>query len=250
MPSGKVADRDGVELRTALRELVADGLVTEITVTGRQDLLLHGIRDGRTDLVEDRLRQHGVKLAGDVSALRRLSIACPALPTCGQALGEAERVLPDLVTELEKALADSGNGDEAIRLNMTGCPNGCARPYNSEIGIVGRTKKGYDLYVGGSAAGDRMSQRIRTDVPLDQIAATLAPVFAQYAVAGRQGHDVRRLVATASASRRSPRGCPSPSCAGRNLRSGRTQPAEAQQPTARRDDRRARRCRARAIPTC
>jgi sulfite reductase (ferredoxin) len=181
VPSGKVADRDGVELRTALRSLVADGTVTAITVTGRQDLLLHGIRDGRTDVVEDRLRSHGVKLAGDVSALRRLAIACPALPTCGQALGEAERVLPDLVTGLEKALADSGNGDASIRLNMTGCPNGCARPYNSEIGIVGRTKKGYDVYVGGAATGDRMGQRIRTDVPLDQLAATLAPVFAEYA---------------------------------------------------------------------
>jgi sulfite reductase (ferredoxin) len=181
VPSGKVADRDGVELRTALRSLVADGTVTQITVTARQDLLLHGIRDGRTDVVEDRLRAHGVKLAGDVSALRRLSIACPALPTCGQALAEAERVLPDIVTELEKALADTGNGDAPIRLNMTGCPNGCARPYNSEIGIVGRTKKGYDVYVGGSAVGDRMGQRIRTDVPIDQLAATLAPVFAQYA---------------------------------------------------------------------
>ena len=64
---------------------------------------------------------------------------------------------------------------------MTGCPNGCARPYNAEIGIVGRTKKGYDVYVGGSATGDRMGERIRTDVPIDQLAATLAPVFAQYA---------------------------------------------------------------------
>jgi sulfite reductase (ferredoxin) len=187
VPSGKVADRDGVHLRTAMRELVAEGLVGNITVTGRQDLLLHGIRDGRTDLVEERLRRHGVKLAGDVTALRRLAIACPALPTCGQALGEAERVLPDLVSELEKALADTGNGDEVIRLNMTGCPNGCARPYNSEIGIVGRTKKGYDLYVGGAAAGDRMGQRIRTDVPLDQVAATLAPVFAQYASRADRG---------------------------------------------------------------
>jgi sulfite reductase (ferredoxin) len=181
VPSGKIADRDDVHLRTALRELVADGLVTKISITARQDLLLHGIADGRTDLVEDRLRAHGVKLAGDVSALRRLSIACPALPTCGQALSEAERVLPDLVYELEKALADSGNGDAPIRLNMTGCPNGCTRPYNSEIGIVGRTKRGYDVYVGGSATGDRLGERIRTDVPFDQLAATLAPVFAQYA---------------------------------------------------------------------
>ena len=195
VPSGKVADRDGVFLRTALRALVADGLVTEITVTARQDLLLHGIRDGRTDLVEDRLRAHGVPLAGDVSALRRLSIACPALPTCGQALGEAERVLPDLVGDLEKALADAGTGDVPIRLNMTGCPNGCARPYTAEIGIVGRTKRGYDVYVGGSATGERLAERIRTDVPLDQLAATLAPVFAEYAGAGRARRHVRRLVA-------------------------------------------------------
>ena len=131
--------------------------------------------------VEDRLRAHGVPLAGDVSALRRLAIACPALPTCGQALGEAERVLPDLVAELEKVLADTGTGDVPIRLNMTGCPNGCARPYTAEIGIVGRTKKGYDIYVGGSPTGDRLAERIRKDVPLDQIAAVLAPVLARYA---------------------------------------------------------------------
>jgi sulfite reductase (ferredoxin) len=181
VPSGKVADRDGVNLRTAMRSLTEDGTVSQITVTGRQDLLLHGIAGGRTDEVERRLRAHGVKLAGDVSALRRLSIACPALPTCGLALAEAERALPDMVTELEKALADTGNGDAAIRLNMTGCPNGCARPYTAEIGVVGRTKRGYDVYVGGSATGERLGERIRTDVPLDQLAATLAPVFAEYA---------------------------------------------------------------------
>ena len=112
--------------------------------------------------------------------MRRLAIACPALPTCGQALGEAERVLPELVDQLEKTLSDAGHDDLAVRLNMTGCPNGCARPYNAEIGIVGRTKKTYDIYVGGSPAGDRMGRRIRADVPLDQIAATLLPVLERY----------------------------------------------------------------------
>ncbi len=184
VPSGKVADRDGVDLRTALRELTADGTVTKLRITARQDLLLYGIAPERVGEVEDRLRGHGVPLAGDVSALRRLAIACPALPTCGQALGEAERVLPDLVTELEKVLADTGNGDAPIRLNMTGCPNGCARPYNAEIGIVGRTKKTYDIYVGGAPTGDRLGERIRADVPLDQIPAVLAPVFARYAHSG------------------------------------------------------------------
>jgi sulfite reductase (ferredoxin) len=180
VPSGKIADRNGVLLRTALRELTGDGTVTEVRVTARQDLLLFGIAPERVAEVEQRLRDHGVKLAGDVSALRRLAIACPALPTCGQALGEAERVLPDLVDDLEKALSETGHADLPIRLNMTGCPNGCARPYNAEIGIVGRTKKTYDIYVGGAPGGDRMGRRIRADVPLDQVAATLQPVLAQY----------------------------------------------------------------------
>ena len=174
--------------------LTADGTVSRITVTGRQDLLLHGIAPDRIAEVEDRLRDHGVKLAGDVSALRRLSIACPALPTCGLALSEAERVLPDLVTGLEKALADSGNGDAAIRLNMTGCPNGCARPYTAEIGVVGRTKRGYDVYVGGSATGERLAERIRADVPFDQLAATLAASVRPVRRTVRPGPVVRRLV--------------------------------------------------------
>ena len=181
VPSGKVADRDGVSLRTALRELAADGTVGELRITPRQDLLLLGIAPGRIGEVEERLRSHGVKLAGDVSNLRRLAIACPALPTCGQALGEAERALPELVTQLEKVFADTGNGDAAVRLNMTGCPNGCARPYTAEIGIVGRTKTTYDVYVGGSPAGDRLAERIRADVPLDQLPAVLAPVLQRYA---------------------------------------------------------------------
>jgi sulfite reductase (ferredoxin) len=181
VPSGKVADRDGVLLRTALRELAADGTVTHLRVTPRQDLLLSGIAPNRVAEVEQRLRDHGVQLAGDVTALRRLAIACPALPTCGQALGEAERVLPSLVDELEKAMSDGGLQDVPIRVNMTGCPNGCARPYTAEIGIVGRTKKTYDVYVGGSASGDRLATMIRADVPLDQVAAVVAPLFERYA---------------------------------------------------------------------
>jgi sulfite reductase (ferredoxin) len=198
VPSGRVADRDGVHLLTALTRLTADGTVPELRVTARQDVLLVGIDPDRLSEVEDRLRVHGVALADDVSALRRLAIACPALPTCGQALGEAERVLPDLVTQLEKVVADTGNGDLAVRLNMTGCPNGCARPYTAEIGIVGRTKKTYDVYVGGAASGDRLGQRIRADVPFDQLAAVLTPVFERYAHSGH-GSSFGDWTATAGA---------------------------------------------------
>jgi sulfite reductase (ferredoxin) len=77
-------------------------------------------------------------------------------------------------------LADSGHADLPVRLNMTGCPNGCSRPYTAEIGVVGRTKKTYDVYVGGSPGGDRLATRIRADVPFDQLAATIAPLFEHF----------------------------------------------------------------------
>jgi sulfite reductase (ferredoxin) len=165
--------------RDALRAIAQSGLVSEIRVTPRQDLLLCGIEDRESVLAL--LRRHSVALPDEVSPLRRLAIACPALPTCGQALGEAERVLPTVIDELEKLLADTGNEGQAIRLNMTGCPNGCSRPYSAEIGIVGRTKKTYDLYLGGSAGGDRLAQRVRADIPLDELTAHLRPLLERFA---------------------------------------------------------------------
>ncbi len=175
VPSGQV--HGGI--RTALRRLVADGAVDELRVTARQDLLLVGVTD--RDAVEAVLRSNGVALADDQSPLRNLSIACPALPTCSKALGESERVLPDVVTDLEKLLADTGVPDLPIRLNMTGCPNGCARPYSAELGIVGRTKRNYDIYVGGSPAGDRLAQCLRPDVPLTDVPDLLRPLLEWFA---------------------------------------------------------------------
>jgi sulfite reductase (ferredoxin) len=175
VPSGRVAGN----YRDALREVVLSGLVSEVRVTPRQDLLLCGVGD--RDALLAILREHHVALPDEVSPLRRLAIACPALPTCGQALGEAERVLPEVIDELEKLLADTGNEGQAIRLNMTGCPNGCARPYSAEIGIVGRTKKTYDLYLGGAAGGDRLAQRVRADIALDELTAHLRPLLERFA---------------------------------------------------------------------
>jgi sulfite reductase (ferredoxin) len=181
VPSGRVSG----SLRAALREIVEAGLVSELRVTPRQDVLCCGVTDPAA--LEETLRAHDVALPSDVSALRRLSIACPALPTCGQALGEAERVLPELIDGLEKVLADTGNDGLDVRLNMTGCPNGCARPYASEIGIVGRTKTTYDVYLGGSSGGERLAQLVRADVPLDSIASLLEPVLARYSSEAADG---------------------------------------------------------------
>jgi sulfite reductase (ferredoxin) len=180
VPSGKVAGG----LRVALRRLIADGAVRELRVTPRQDLLLLGVTDA--DSVENVLRANGVALAADQSPTRNLAIACPALPTCSKALGEAERVLPDVVEQLERVLADTGNTGLPLRLNMTGCPNGCSRPYAAELGIVGRTKKNYDIYVGGSPAGDRLARVLRADVPLAAIPELLRPLLAAFA---NSGHD-------------------------------------------------------------
>jgi sulfite reductase (ferredoxin) len=180
VPSGKVAGG----LRLALRRLVADSTVRELRVTPRQDLLLLGVTD-RT-AVENVLRANGVRLADDQSPTRNLAIACPALPTCSKALGEAERVLPDVVDRLEKVLADTGNTGLPLRLNMTGCPNGCSRPYAAELGIVGRTKKNYDIFVGGSPAGDRLARLLRADVPLTEVPELLRPLLEAFARSGDQ----------------------------------------------------------------
>ena len=176
VPSGKVAGG----LRWALRRLIADGLVDELRVTPRQDLLLVGVDRREIETVENLLHANGVRLASDQSPTRNLAIACPALPTCTKALGEAERVLPEVVDRLEKVLADTGNTGLPLRINMTGCPNGCSRPYAAEIGIVGRSKRGYDIFVGGSPAGDRLARRLRTDVPLTDIPDLLRPLLEHF----------------------------------------------------------------------
>jgi sulfite reductase (ferredoxin) len=159
-----------------------------------------------------------VRLADDQSPTRNLAIACPALPTCSKALGEAERVLPDVVERIEKVLADTGNTGLPLRLNMTGCPNGCSRPYNAELGIVGRTKKNYDIFVGGSPAGDRLARLLRADVPLTDVPEMLRPLleafgrtagsqsFGDWAV--EQDWDHLQSLLPAVTSRRRPRTSP------------------------------------------
>ncbi|MPY95849.1 MAG: NADPH-dependent assimilatory sulfite reductase hemoprotein subunit, partial [Acidimicrobiia bacterium] len=183
--SGRVRDHAGTQLRTALRAAVAHA--AEVRLTARQDVLLCGIAVGDRAAVEEVLRAHGVALAEELRPLRRLAMACPALPTCGQALGEAERIMPGLVDGLDKALVERGLGDLELRVNVTGCPNGCARPYTAELGIVGRTKKTYDLYVGGTVGGDRLAERVARDVALDDIPTALGPLLEAYASGGREG---------------------------------------------------------------
>jgi sulfite reductase (NADPH) hemoprotein beta-component len=108
-------------------------------------------------------------------------MACVALPTCGLALAESERYLPDLVTALEERLAVCGLAKDEIVIRMTGCPNGCARPYLAEIGLVGKGPGRYNLYLGAAADGSRLSKLYAEDLNHDGIIAALDPLFAAYA---------------------------------------------------------------------
>jgi sulfite reductase (ferredoxin) len=183
--SGRVRDlEDGVghgKVRSALAELATSGLVPEFLITARQDVLLAGIVDTDRVKVEEVLTRYNVPLAHLYEPVRRLAVACPALPTCGQALAEAERILPRVVDDAANALNKAGLRNQELRINMTGCPNGCARPYTSEIGVVGRGKRSYDIYVGGAVGGDRLNQRIGVDVDVDDLSGTFSALFDHYA---------------------------------------------------------------------
>jgi sulfite reductase (NADPH) hemoprotein beta-component len=159
----------------AIAELGAGRFV----MTANQNLVLADIPPNSRREVEALLAAHG--LDQPVSGLRRNAMACVALPTCGLALAESERYLPSLIARLEDELERFGLREDDITIRMTGCPNGCARPYVSEIGLVGRTPGVYNLYLGGSYEGVRLNKLHRRDVDGDAIVAALSPLFGSYA---------------------------------------------------------------------
>jgi len=133
------------------------------------------------------LRCHDVPLSEDCSQVRRWSMACPALPTCGLAVAESERALPSLIDQLEVELQKLGLENEVFTTRMTGCPNGCARPYNSDIGLVGKTKDKYTIFLGGRVLGDRLNFIYQDLVPTADVVPTLAAVFRYFKEARQNG---------------------------------------------------------------
>src|SRR5690606_30870237 len=115
------------------------------------------------------------------STLRKNAIACVALPTCGLAMAESERYMPDLLTKIEEIMARYGLGDEAITIRMSGCPNGCSRPYIAEIGLTGRAPGKYNLYLGGGFHGERLNKMIRENVGEPVILEVLDETLGRYA---------------------------------------------------------------------
>ena len=158
---------------------IAERDIGHFIVTPNQNLVLADIPAARKREVEALLRAH--QLDAPISGLRRNALACVALPTCGLALAESERYLPDLITRLDDELEQVGLAEDDITIRMTGCPNGCARPYLAEIGLVGRTPGIYNLYLGGAFDGTRLNRLYRRDIDGDAIVAALSPLFREYA---------------------------------------------------------------------
>ena len=178
--SGRIEDAGAMRLRTGLREVVRRHGVDPI-MTPQQDVLLSNVAEADRDGVDALLREHGVVASGSLSPLSRWAMACPALPTCGLALTEAERVRGDMVRQIETALREHGLEQERISLRITGCPNGCVRTYTGDIGVVGRVPGSYALYVGGDFEGTRLSFKLHERVAEAGIADALRPLFRAFA---------------------------------------------------------------------
>jgi sulfite reductase beta subunit-like hemoprotein len=178
--SGRIVDTPGHALKTALHEIITR-LRPGIHLTAQQNLLLTDLDADGLETIERILQAHGVPLPGALSAVRRFSMACPALPTCGLALAESERAIPGILDRFEAELETLGLRDAPITVRMTGCPNGCARPYTADLAFVGRSLGLYNVYVGGGLAGDRLVDLYRADVPTEELLDSVRPLLARWA---------------------------------------------------------------------
>jgi sulfite reductase (ferredoxin) len=174
--NGRIKDDDSMQLKSALREICTQ-FDPGIRLTAHQSLLLTGIEAENRGEIEAVLQRHHVKLSDEYSTVRRWSMACVAWPTCGLAITDSERALPGVIDQLEVELAKLGLENEAFTVRMTGCPNGCARPYNSDVGLVGKARGRYTVLVGGRLLGNRLNFIYRDLVPLDEIVPTLVPLL-------------------------------------------------------------------------
>jgi sulfite reductase (ferredoxin) len=184
--NGRIHDEDSLQLKTALR-MICSTLKPGIRLTPHQSILFSDVKPADRARLEAMLRDHGVKLSADISEVRRWSMACVAWPTCGLAITESERALPGIVDQLEIELAKLGLSQERFTLRMTGCPNGCARPYNCDIGLVGKAAGRYTIFVGGRLLGDRLNFSFREMVPAADVVPSIVPLLAYFKQARNEG---------------------------------------------------------------
>lgn len=194
--NGRIKDEGSLRLFSGLRAFF-ERYLTAARLTCQQSILLADLEPAWKPEIEALLEEYGIARVEQISTVRRWSMACPALPTCGLAVTEAERALPGILDLLEVELANLGLQSERFTVRMTGCPNGCARPYNADIGLVGRSAVknddgtpspgSYTIFLGGRTLGDRLNVEFKDYVPYDRVVPELVPVFERFKSARLDG---------------------------------------------------------------
>lgn len=179
--SGRVGDFGDRRILSGLRAL-AQRHNTEFRLTPNQNLIIGKVADQDKASINSLLVEYGIENSAHASPLRLNSMACVAFPTCGLAMAESERYLPTLIDKLDADLKRHGLGDEPITIRMTGCPNGCARPYIAEIGLVGKGPGRYTLFLGAGFAGGRLGAPYLDNANEEEVLAALSPLFEHYAL--------------------------------------------------------------------
>ncbi|KAI9848075.1 MAG: hypothetical protein M1837_001177 [Sclerophora amabilis] len=183
--NGRVEDTAEFPMKTGLREL-AKMHKGEFRLTGNQHLILSNVSNADIATVKDLLAKYkldNVRFSG----LRLSSSACVAFPTCGLAMAESERYLPELITKLEDTLEQNGLGHDSIVMRMTGCPNGCARPWLAEVAFVGKAYGAYNMYLGGGYHGQRLNKLYRSSIQEEEILSIMKPLLKRYALEREEG---------------------------------------------------------------
>lgn len=178
--TGRIKDDGPRRLRTGIRTIV-ERFRCPLRITANTSLLLCDLKAEDRAALEALLKDHGIPLSESYSQPRGMSMCCVALPTCPLALSESERVFGSLWDRLDVLLREFGLENAPILFRMTGCPNGCARPYNADIALVGRGAGRYSLYMGGSQKGDRLAGLVIKSVALEDVPYALRPFVERFA---------------------------------------------------------------------
>ncbi len=179
VPSGRVAD-GAIAWKTTFRRIVEE-LRPGVVITPQQNFLFTDLDERGAQRVEEVLAGAGIPLADSLTPLRRHHMTCVSLPTCGLALAESERAMPGILDEFEAEFQRLGIAGAPVSVRITGCPNGCARPYNADIAFVGRGPGLYDIYVGGRLDGDRLADLYTEKVKSADLLAALRPLLEAWA---------------------------------------------------------------------
>ncbi|MBL8820710.1 MAG: NADPH-dependent assimilatory sulfite reductase hemoprotein subunit [Planctomyces sp.] len=177
--NGRIKDEGSLRMKSGLRAILTKyGMETRLTAL--QSVILCDIDPADRADINRMMKEYGIAAVEELSLLRRYSIACPAFPTCGLSITESERALPGIIDGLEKEVSKLGLQSEKISVHMTGCPNGCARPYTPDIGLVGKAAGKYTIFLGGNVEGTRLCFIYKDMIPQDEVVSAIAPALVQY----------------------------------------------------------------------